>query len=148
MFKIYKSGQAKILRLLVAFVFEGFILFGCYQLYLWLNFTDAKGNPLWIAKQIAYSEGLEMEITPRLLISIGVFVILTFLNFLLNNSVRFSEFLIEVHNELTKVTWPTREEVVKSSTVVLLVTFILMLYIAILDYGFSGIIRIILVPGK
>ncbi|RME85618.1 MAG: preprotein translocase subunit SecE [Planctomycetota bacterium] len=144
MFQIYKSGQAKTLRLLIAFLIQAFIIYGSYQLYLWLNFTDDRGNPLWVAQQIGYSEGLEMEITPRLLISIGFFVFASLANFFFNNSQRFSEFLIDVQSELTKVSWASREEVVKSTVVVLFVTLVLMIYIAIVDQCFSWMIKSIL----
>lgn len=144
MIQIYKPGQGKIVRLSMAFLIQAFIIYGCHQLYLWLYFTDDQGAPLWIASQFAYSEGLEMELTPRLLIAVGGFFFLTLSNFLLNNSQRFSDFLIDIHTELTKVSWSSREEVTKSSIVVLVVTAVFMLWIALLDYLFTGILRYVI----
>ncbi|RME03439.1 MAG: preprotein translocase subunit SecE [Planctomycetota bacterium] len=144
MFKIYKSGQGKVVRLTVAFLFQALIIYGCYQFYLWMEFTDLKGNPLWIARPISYLEGLDMDLTPRLLIALGSFVLLTVLNYALANYPKFADFLIDVHIEMTKVTWPDKEEILKSTSVVLMVTIILMIWIALIDYFFSGLIKLVL----
>ena len=42
-------------------------------------------------------------------------------------------FLKEVRNELGKITWPTRDEVIKLTIVVVFVSFIIGLYIGGLD---------------
>ena len=48
-----------------------------------------------------------------------------------------AQFLREVRGELRKVAWPTRPEVVKYSTVVLIAVVLLTLFIFALDYLFS-----------
>ena len=47
------------------------------------------------------------------------------------------EFLHEVNVELRKVAWPTREETINYSTVVLLTLVVVIALIFALDYGFS-----------
>ena len=48
-----------------------------------------------------------------------------------------AQFLREVRGELRKVAWPTRQEVVKYSTVVLLTVVLLTAFIFALDYAFG-----------
>ena len=53
-------------------------------------------------------------------------------------------FIQEVRAEMQKVTWSTREELVGSTTVVLMTMLILSLFIGAADLFFSSILRIIL----
>ena len=48
-----------------------------------------------------------------------------------------AQFLREVRGELRKVAWPTRQEVVKYSTVVFIAVVLLTLFIFGLDYAFG-----------
>jgi len=50
-------------------------------------------------------------------------------------------FLKEVKQELSKVSWSTREELMGSTVVVIVVTFIMAAYIGIIDFGLSRIIK-------
>lgn len=52
-------------------------------------------------------------------------------------------FLTEVRIELTKVTWPSRDEVIKLTLTVFLVSGILGLYVGGLDYGFTKLLSLI-----
>ncbi len=52
-------------------------------------------------------------------------------------------FIGEVRNELTKVTWPSRNDVIKLTTIVLLVSLVLGLYVGGLDYAFTKLLSII-----
>ena len=50
------------------------------------------------------------------------------------------QFTREVRSELRKVAWPTRPEVVKYSIIVLITIVIMTTFIALLDFGFGGVI--------
>jgi preprotein translocase subunit SecE len=54
------------------------------------------------------------------------------------------QFLKEVKIELTKVTWPKREELVGSTTVVLILSVILAVFIGVVDLIIRNIIFLIL----
>ncbi len=56
---------------------------------------------------------------------------------------RFSYFS-EVRDELKKVTWPTREQTIQLTAIVVGVSFIVGLYISALDIIFSQIIQLFL----
>jgi preprotein translocase subunit SecE len=54
------------------------------------------------------------------------------------------QFLHDVRSELRKVTFPTRKETLASTTVVIVVVFILAMYLGIVDVGLSMVITSIL----
>ena len=57
---------------------------------------------------------------------------------------RFGTFLREVREELSRVSWPTREELIGSAIIVFVGVMILASYIAIVDFGLSKTVRIFL----
>jgi preprotein translocase subunit SecE len=57
---------------------------------------------------------------------------------------KISQFFHEVKAELKKVNWPTRKETVASTSVVLVIVFIIAFFLFIVDQGLSFLIRIIL----
>jgi len=61
---------------------------------------------------------------------------------------RMAEYFKEVRAEIRKVTWPARDEVTRMSTIVMLVLFVSSVFMAIVDYGFSWVMRLILQIGK
>lgn len=50
-------------------------------------------------------------------------------------------FLKQVHAELKKVKWPSREETIRMTAVVIVVSVILGVYIGALDYGLTKLIE-------
>ena len=53
-------------------------------------------------------------------------------------------FLPEVQIELKKVVWPTRKDTIASTTVVLILVIIIAIFLGLVDFGLSRIIRAIL----
>jgi preprotein translocase subunit SecE len=54
------------------------------------------------------------------------------------------QFFREVKTELKKVTWPPRKETIASTSVVLVIVFIIALFLFFVDQGLSFIIKKIL----
>ncbi len=54
------------------------------------------------------------------------------------------QFFHEVKAELKKINWPTRKETIASTSVVLVIVFIIAVFLFIVDQGLSFLIRIIL----
>ena len=52
-------------------------------------------------------------------------------------------FFSEVRSELSKVTWPKREEVIKLTIIVLLVSVVVGAYVGGLDYLFTKALEIV-----
>lgn len=55
-----------------------------------------------------------------------------------------TNFFKETKQELNKVTWPTREELWQATAVVIITTGILAVFIGIVDFILSGIMRILI----
>jgi len=54
------------------------------------------------------------------------------------------QFLKEVKIELKKVVWPTRKDTIASTSVVIILVLIIALFLGLVDFGLSKIIRVIL----
>ena len=54
------------------------------------------------------------------------------------------QFLREVRMELKKVTWPSRKQTLGSTAVVIILVMIISLFLGIVDFGLSNLIRVIL----
>jgi len=54
------------------------------------------------------------------------------------------QFLKEVKTELKKVVWPTRKDTIASTSVVVILVIIIALFLGLVDFGLSRIIRLIL----
>ena len=57
---------------------------------------------------------------------------------------RVKRFLSEAKSELKKVTWPTPKQTFASTSVVIIVVIIVSLFLGIVDFGISKIIRLTL----
>ncbi len=57
---------------------------------------------------------------------------------------KISQFLREVRIELSKVTWPTRKDTIASTSVVLVIVFLIAVFLGIVDLGLSRLMRILL----
>jgi preprotein translocase subunit SecE len=57
---------------------------------------------------------------------------------------KIKQFLKEVRLELTKVTWTTREELIYSTIVVIVVSIILSIFIGVVDLGLSNLVSMLL----
>jgi preprotein translocase subunit SecE len=53
-------------------------------------------------------------------------------------------FLTDARIELRKVTWPTRKQAIASTSVVILVVFIVSMFLGIVDFGLAKIIKLVL----
>jgi preprotein translocase subunit SecE len=57
---------------------------------------------------------------------------------------RIFNYIKQVYNELRKVTWPTRSELINSTIVVIIVSAIVAVIIFVLDLIFSNVLQMIL----
>jgi preprotein translocase subunit SecE len=57
---------------------------------------------------------------------------------------KIKKFLKEVRFELTKVTWTTRQELIYSTIIVIVVSIILSIFIGVVDLGLSNLATMLL----
>ncbi len=54
------------------------------------------------------------------------------------------DYIKQVYNEMRKVTWPTRSELINSTIVVIIISAIVAVIIFVLDTLFSNVLQLIL----
>jgi preprotein translocase subunit SecE len=57
---------------------------------------------------------------------------------------KIKQFFKEVRLELTKVTWTTREELIYSTIIVIVVSIVLAIFIGVVDVVLSGLAKMLL----
>jgi len=100
--KIYKPGQGKYTRLCSGFAVAAIVAMGCWRLYEKLNASDLN---LWVVS----------------LVPVVVFAVFAALIYWLLNKATVADFMIAAEGELKKVNWSSRQEVVVSTVVVIVV---------------------------
>lgn len=54
------------------------------------------------------------------------------------------QFLREVKTELQKVTWPTKEQTIRSTIGVIVLAIVVSLFLGVVDMGLSGLVQLVL----
>lgn len=54
---------------------------------------------------------------------------------------RISKFFADVKGEFKKVTWPSREQTMKQTGVVLVITMVTSVFLGVVDYGLNQIVK-------
>jgi preprotein translocase subunit SecE len=57
---------------------------------------------------------------------------------------RFREFVLEVLAEFRKVTWPSRDELINSTSIVIVVTVVLAFFLGVVDISLTKVVERIL----
>ncbi len=103
---VYKPNQGRIVRQLTALAIWVIVALGCYRLYSSLQ--GAADSATWTT------------ILPAVLLAGGAWF-----GFRVVNWPRFADFLIAVEAEMNKVTWPSKDELIRASIVVMFTIFFL-----------------------
>ncbi len=54
------------------------------------------------------------------------------------------QYVAEAKQELNKVTWPTRQQAISSTWIVIAVVFLIAIFLGIVDFGLSRLVKYIL----
>jgi preprotein translocase subunit SecE len=57
---------------------------------------------------------------------------------------KIKQFLSEAKAELKKVTWPSPKQTMASTSVVIIIVFLVAIYLGIIDFGLAKLVKIIL----
>jgi preprotein translocase subunit SecE len=57
---------------------------------------------------------------------------------------KIKQFLSQAKTELKKVTWPTPKQTMASTSVVIIIVFLVAIYLGIIDYGLAKLVKLIL----
>lgn len=111
---VYKPNQGRIVRQLTTLAIWVVVAFGSWRLYGALR--GAFDNP--------YLD----KIIPSVVLAAGLWF-----GFRLVNWPRFADFLIAVEAEMNKVTWPSKDELMRASFVVIFTIFFLAITLFLFD---------------
>lgn len=112
---VYKPTQGRIVRQLTAIAMWVIVAMGCWRLYGSLRgLIDASSYMI---------PGI-----PAVLLVAGLWV-----GYRLVNWPRFADFLIAVEAEMNKVTWPSKDELIRASAVVMFTIFFLAVSLFMFD---------------
>jgi preprotein translocase subunit SecE len=122
-FAIYKPGQGKWVRWGTVIGMAIIILCGTG----WLTIHELAANEVWVKALVGFIWTLAGAL----------------LTFWLVNSPKLAEFMIMTESEMRKVSWPSRREVITSTKVVILLTFLLGLLLYLVDVFFLWFFKLI-----
>lgn len=122
---VYKPNQGRIVRQLTALTIWIVVGLGCWRLYSTLGGVMA-------------NDSKAILLVPAVLLAIGVWI-----GYRLVNWPTFADFLIAVEAEMNKVTWPTKEELIRASIVVIFTIFFLAMALFLFDIVWKTIFETI-----
>ncbi len=136
--EIYKKGQGKLTRWAAAGLLGILVLFGCVELYYWLQGFDALRTPYLGAIPI-----VDQDLSIGFLIVAVLFGAGAYGIFWLLNQEKAADLLIETETEMKKVTWPSWPEAMNSSIVVILAVVVVAVYLAGVDFVLNQLFNVI-----
>jgi len=96
----------------------------------------------------AYYYFQDMAITPvRVAVLIAVILVASWVAAQSQKGGAFFRFLKEADIERRKVVWPTHQEAVQTSLMVIIVVIIISLFLAMVDWGIGAVVRALLSGG-
>lgn len=129
---VYKRSQGRVARQLTFAALAGTLAVAVWRL--------AQLLPLWLAPAVGATQspdvGVVRFLVPGLLLAAGVW-----LCFRIVNVPWFADFLIAVEAEMAKVSWPTFDQVIRSSVVIIFLMFALAAILAAYDLFWWFVLR-------
>lgn len=137
----YKKDQGRLARMAVFWTLAILIFWGCRSLYFTLGQqSEALGKALGGFRIPV----LDLPGSPALLIAALVFSGAVFLLYRWMETPKTADMLIETESELKKVTWPTTQEVINSSVIVIVCVLFLMGFMALSDIVLARVAGLLL----
>ncbi|MEM9646587.1 MAG: preprotein translocase subunit SecE [Planctomycetota bacterium] len=112
---VYKPNQGRIVRQLTALAIWVIVGLGAWRLHATM-------------KSMSSAESYLPAIIPTIALAVGLWF-----GFRLVNWPRFADFLIAVEAEMNKVTWPSKDELIRASIVVIFTIFFLAITLFLFD---------------
>lgn len=141
----FKPDEGRNARQTAFWLGEGMLFFGCYALSGTLSGYDSLASPL--VESMPSVPLLGIALTGGFLVAAAVFLVGSFLYLRYLAADKIAQHLIEVEEEMQKVTWPTFEDATNSSIVVIVTVLIMLGFLALSDLVLGEIFKVILWGG-
>jgi preprotein translocase SecE subunit len=129
--KTYREDQGRLARMFAFWSLVLMTLFGCTFLHGVLVDNIALFDRALIERPLPI---VRVSLTWGFIVSLLVFVVGTVLIWRWQQRPKVADFLIDTESEMRKVTWPTTDDVVNTSMVVVVCVLILMGFLAFTDW--------------
>lgn len=140
----YKQDQGRMARMAAFWTLAALLTYGCVQLHSQLtSYFDDLAQPI-AGIRIPI---LGLDLSPALLIAVLVAAAALWLLYRFLDKPQYAELLIQTESEMRKVTWPTLQDAINSSIVVLVTVVVLMGFLAGSDYLLGRWANFILLGG-
>jgi preprotein translocase subunit SecE len=116
---IYKRGQGRYTRLGSIAAGAVIVAIGCMQLYRTLDAADIVN--LWV----------------ETMVPAGLFLALSILFLWLANKPNIADFMIAAEGEMKKVNWSSKQEIMVSTFIVIVVVIIMAFLLGVVDFAFQ-----------
>ena len=141
--KGYKEDQGRLLRMAAFWSMTLLLLFGCKFVHDILIGFRSMQNPLGGIRIPV----LGIDLTGAFLIALIIFVGGLLMIRRWQSKPKVADLLIDTESELRKVTWPSLDEVINSSIVVVVCVLIIGLFMAGSDWFIARIMKVLLLGG-
>ncbi|MFT7516398.1 MAG: preprotein translocase SecE subunit [Myxococcota bacterium] len=138
----YKPDEGRNARQTAFWLSAGMLFFGCYSLLGTLAGVESLRSPIIAGLEVVPLLGVRL--TGAFAVATLVFFVAAFLLMRYLGRESTAEHLIEVEQEMNKVTWPTFEDATNSSIVVVITVAILMGFLAFSDFALGRIFNVLL----
>ena len=136
----YREDQGRLARMFAFWACVLLLLFGCNFLHgILIQFVSLRGAIQGIRIPV-----VGITLSGAFLISLAVFSVGVYFIHRWQAKPRTADLLIETESELRKVTWPSGQEVINTSIVVVLTVLILFLLLAAADWFLARVMRYLL----
>lgn len=138
----YKPEEGRNARQATFWLGEGMIVFGCYSLRGTLNRWEGMRSEVF--ENFSQIPVLGVTLNGSMMVAVVVFLLasVSFTRFLATKKT--ADHLIEVEDEMKKVTWPSFREASNSSIIVVGCVLMLMGFLAFSDWALGSIFRAVL----
>ena len=138
----YKPEEGRFARQSAFWLGVGWIFYGCYALSGELTRWESLRGP--VSTAMPEIPLLGIPLTGAFLVSTLLFLAGAFAYVRWLSRDQVAQYLIEVESEMRKVTWPSFEEAVNSSVVVIFTVLFLMGFLALADFVFGWVFDVVL----
>lgn len=141
-FSVYKRNQGRVTRQATFAALAITLAVGVWRLAQLLPLWFSTAGSSAVSLPGGADVGVVRFLLPGLLLAAGLWFC-----YRLVNVPRFADFLISVESEMAKVSWPTGDEVVRSSAVIIFLIFALSAILAAYDLFWWFVLRYVLKIG-